>query len=1484
MFSHALRAVLRTAAKRLLLAAIVLIMGTMARAGGDAGKTLEIKPNDHISIIGDTLADRMQHDGWLDTYLISRFPSYDLVLRNLGFAADELKIGLDASNKLALNSFRSLNFGTPDQWLTKTKSDVIFAFFGYDESFAGEAGLAKFKKDLTDFIKITSGKKYNGASAPRLVLFSPIAHENLHSPNLPDGSANNKRLEMYTAAMAEVARANNITFVDLFHPTKELYAKNKQPLTINGIHLNERGNELVAQIIDKALFAKGQDPNRPTDKMEDIRRAVLDKNHIWFNRYRTVDGYSMYGGRAGLKFVDGQTNKVVMDRELEILDVMTANRDKKIWAVAQGKEFKVDDSDTPPFVPVVSNLPGKLEGGKHIFLDPGDEAIKRMSLPKGMKVNLFASEKEWPELTNPVQMSWDTKGRLWVAVWHSYPHWKPKDKMDDKLLIFEDTQGTGKADKMTVFADNLHCPTGFEFWNDGVIVAQVPNIIFLKDTTGRDKADTRVTLLSGMDSADTHHSSNSFVMDPGGAFYWQEGTFHHTQVETPWGPPVRNTNAGVYRYEPRTQKFETYVNFGFANPHGHVFDRWGQDIVVDGTGAQPYNGTLFSGQTEGAQRHAKPPQVYQQKTRPCAGTEILSSSHFPDDMQGNLLVCNVIGFQGILQYKLREKGASLEGIEVDPVVSSGTTKGKKAVGGDFNFRPSDVRVGPDGAIYFLDWNNPIIGHMQHNLRDPNRDHEHGRIYRITYEGRPLLKPTKIAGEPIAKLLENLKSTEDRVRYWTRIELTGRPTKDVIAAAQKWLLTLDPKDADVEHQKMEALWLHQSHNVVNEELLRQMLRSPDYHARAAATRVLCYWRDRVDNPLALLHAQINDSQPRVRLEAIRALSFFRPEGALNVALDLLTHPDDPYLNYTFTETMETLMLRSGVTKKDRKNLSIGQSLVKMLDNKGVTAERKVGLMEAIARHGSAADLEVLWRRGIESKTYAPPVQKEILGWLAEAASLRRVQPAIAPESVVKLLSDSAGDPLLQAEAIRLATAWKIADAAGELRRIAQDAKAKLPTRFAAIDGLAVLTGADSAKALQVLAEASNPVAIRFRAAMAVANQDVGTGAQAAAKALASATDKDDTGPVIEAFLARKGGSDSLAAALEKQKISADGAKRILRSMLLAGRNDAALANVASKFAGLEAATKAPTPQEVTKIMAEVTAKGDAVRGERVFRRADVGCMKCHAISQAGGHIGPDLGPVGGASPLDYIITSVLDPSLAIKEEYLTKMIATTSGKIVTGIQVERNKNHVVLKDATGKLIKIAQADIESEANGKSLMPDGITRFLTKGEQLDLLRFVSELGKPGPFALSKATTIQRWKKLREVTPALSGGIPNREVIRDAILAASPEAWEPVYSMVSGKLPLDELHKADGAKFLYLQGEVDVKQAGPVDFLMESTEPATFWIDEDAFEKQTKATVDLSPGRHRITVRVALGNSPAPTLRLELRKAANSQANFVVVHGDD
>src|SRR5437764_9627294 len=518
-----------------------------------------------------------------------------------------------------------------------------------------------------------------------------------------------------------------------------------------------------------------------------------------------------------------------------------------------------------------------------------------MTVAKNLKVNLFASEEMFPELVNPVQTAWDAKGRLWVAVWPTYPHWKPKEEMNDEIRILEDTDGDGKADKCTVFADKLHCPTGFEFTNGGVLVAQAPDLLFLKDTDGDDKADVRQRVLSGLDSADTHHTANSFVLDPGGAVYFQEGTFHHTQVETPWGPPQRCANAGVYRYEPRAQKFDVYISYGFANPHGHVFDRWGQDIVVDGTGANPYHAALFSGHLDYPNKHNAPPQVYKQRTRPCPGMEYLSSRHFPPEFQGNLLVPNVIGFQGILRYKIEDKGSSFTGTELEPVLSSL----------DPNFRPSDIKIGPDGAIWFIDWHNPIIGHMQHNLRDPSRDREHGRIYRVTYEGRKLLKPVKIAGEPIDKLLDLLKEPEDRVRYRARIELSGRDTDQVIAAVKPWIAALDRKDAHYEHNMLEGLWVYQNQNVVNEDLLKRELKSPEFRARAAATRVLCYWRDRIPDALEILKKLAVDPHPRVRLEAVRAASFFPLAQAIEIPLLSADQPTDIYLDFVRKETMRAL---------------------------------------------------------------------------------------------------------------------------------------------------------------------------------------------------------------------------------------------------------------------------------------------------------------------------------------------------------------------------------------------------------------------------------------------------------------------------------------------------------------------------------------------------------------------------------------------------
>ena len=906
-----------TTPRRGAVAALACALTLLTTGGGRAAGSFELRPNDHICIIGNTLAERLQLDGWLETLLQARFPKHELVVRNLGFSADEI-----------VTRMRSKNFGTPDEWLSgrgepiggyqenrferiNTQADVIFAFFGANEAYAGQAGLEPFKQQLRDWITHTLSQKYNGESAPRLVLFSPIAHEDLGNPDLPDGREHNALLALYTRAMADVARELSVVFVDLFAPSAELYRTVKAPLTLQGIHLNSEGNRQVAQVIDRELF--GTAPAHQDAYLARLRQAVVDKDAFWYRRYRVPDGYSTYGDRAFLNFVRGTpsnvnaeqlgktpkedvlpTNYEVLQRELPILDVLTANRDRRIWAVSRGADAKadpkVDDSDVPPAISARTNFPRVPT-----FLS-AEESAKQITPGAGIKVDVFASEKDFPELVNPVQLAFDPRGRLWVAIWKSYPHWQPNTPMDDKLLILEDTNGDGRADKRTVFAGDLSNPTGFEFWNGGVILAQQPNVVFLKDTNGDDRYDVKDVILHGFDSADTHHAINSFTFDPGGALYMQEGIFHRTQVETPWGAPVRQADGGVYRFEPRTWKLEVYIPMNFPNPHGHVFDRWGRDIVFDATGGQPFYGPSFSTKKYyPAMETRKAPKPGDVRVRPVGGTEILSSRHFPEAMQGNLIVLNTIGFRGLLSYRLTEDGAGLKSTEVDPIAQSA----------DENFRPVDAEVGPDGALYFVDWHNPIIGHMQHNLRDTTRDREHGRVFRVTYPGRPLLTPARIAGQPVAQLLDLLKEPEDRVRYRTKIELSGRDTTEVLAALRGWIERLDAKDPQYEHHMMEALWVQQWHNRVDEKLLTRMLKSSEPWARAAATRVLCYWRDRIPSALDLLKAQVNDPHPAVRLEAVRATSFFQTADAAKVALESLNHPQDRFLEYTLDQTMTTL---------------------------------------------------------------------------------------------------------------------------------------------------------------------------------------------------------------------------------------------------------------------------------------------------------------------------------------------------------------------------------------------------------------------------------------------------------------------------------------------------------------------------------------------------------------------------------------------------
>jgi lysophospholipase L1-like esterase len=849
------------------------------------GPRLELHKRDRIIVIGNTLAERMQYYGHFETLLYARFPQLDLVVHNLGYSADELTLRP-----------RQAHFDDHGHTLNDEKPDVLFAFFGFNESFAGPAGLDKFKTDLENFIKASTTTKYNGKNAPRLVLFSPIAHEDLKNPHIIDGKKNNENIRLYTDAMAGLAAKYGVVFVDLLTPTKRLFEASSRPLTINGIHLSDEGYRQLAPKLDLALF--GPPPATSQADLKALYAAVQEKNLQFFYDYRAVNGCYIYGGR---KAPFGIVN---FPAEMAKLRKMIQNREERIWALAQGQNVAatIDDANTGDFVKVVSNVKTPI----HIST-PAEEQ-KTFTLPEGYAINLFASEVEFPALEDPVTMTFDSRGRLWVGTMPSYPMYLPGTKPNDKVLILEDANDDGKADRCTTFADGLHLPIGIELGDGGVYLSQMPNLMFLKDTDGDDRADTRELIMHGFDSADSHHALHAFTWDPGGGLYWQEGTFHYSQTETPYGPR-RCNEAGIFRWEPRSWKLDVFVSYGFANPWGHYFDRWGQNFVADASGGANYFGTAFSGQVVYPQKHGSMKQFFPMQWRPTCGCELVSSRHFPEDTQGDYLLNNNIGFQGILRYRVKEDGSGFAGTPIEPLLKST----------DPNFRPVALQFGPDGALFVVDWFNPLVGHMQHSLRDPNRDHTHGRIWRITYPSRPLVDKPRIADASVPSLLDLLKSYEDRTRFRARRELRERPEHDVLSALDKWTASLSKSDPEYWRQVLEALWLRQSLDEVDIPLLKQVLTCPEPRARAAATRVLCYWRDRISDTLDLLRKQVNDEHPRVRLEAIRALSFFDRDQvatAEEIALESLLHPQDDYLEYTLNETNKTLDRRIADQKKGR----------------------------------------------------------------------------------------------------------------------------------------------------------------------------------------------------------------------------------------------------------------------------------------------------------------------------------------------------------------------------------------------------------------------------------------------------------------------------------------------------------------------------------------------------------------------------------------
>lgn len=846
---------------------------------------LEPKTEAHIAFIGNSLFDRMRDYGDFEALLHQRFPQQHLVVRNLSWSADEV----------ALRP-RPEGFGDLNDYLTENQTDIIFAAFGFNESFKGEAGVAEFETLLKAFLIELKSHHYNGKTTPQIILVSPTPAEKPHEEL-------NAQIQLYTAAMKKVAQAEGVGFADVFDPLLALKSNNQT--TINGVHLNEQGYRSFSEELFRAVFHE----TAPTLN-EGVRAAVVEKETKFFQYYRPLNYYYIKGGRAEPYGV------VNFPGELEKLKQMVANRDQLIWNIAEGKvtpEKKppaepdvtelVDDSNTLPLPAITGDRP------VNEWLSPEDE-LKAFKIDPRFEVNCFVSEEDFPEFVKPIAMRFDGQGRLWVSTSITYPQILPGHVPEDKILILEDTNHDGKADKCSVWADKLHIPLSFEFGNGGIFVSDQPNLTFIKDTDGDGKADFRQKLLTGFGTEDSHHALHDFAWSPEGDLIFRESIFHHSQVETPYGP-VRARDSSFFRYTPKTGKLIAFGNYLSTNPWGITFDDWGFHV-----GSHPvFASAVHALNAPYPDIHVPAGSYFPAYSGTC-GQDFLTSSHWPNELRKN--------------HFMRVRYKPTNEVELHEWIQQDTHFEEKKVGIVFqstnlSFIPVDIQQGPDGAMYVADWYNPVKGHMQYSLRDTRRDKKSGRIWRITAKGQALEEAPKISGASIPELLDLLRSENYRTRYHAKVELRDLGSTKIAEA-----LSNIPFGASSLQEFMEAIWMQNwlqkeaSRSSTEKDIKTRMAAldvvgiedfvlvgsmliddKADPKARAAAARALRF----LSVPMTgWLRDATNDPSGLVRLEAAISASYIGTPEALEAALDLLQHPMDSYLTYALRTALDSYTLQ------------------------------------------------------------------------------------------------------------------------------------------------------------------------------------------------------------------------------------------------------------------------------------------------------------------------------------------------------------------------------------------------------------------------------------------------------------------------------------------------------------------------------------------------------------------------------------------------
>ncbi|MEZ6048955.1 MAG: HEAT repeat domain-containing protein [Planctomycetaceae bacterium] len=686
--------------------------------------------------------------------------------------------------------------------------------------------------------------------------------------------------------------------------------------------------------------------------------------------------------------------------------------------------------------------------------------------------------------------------------------------------------------------------------------------------------------------------------------------------------------------------------------------------------------------------------------------------------------------------------------------------------------------------------------------------------------------------------------------------------------------------DYDHHLLEALWVYQSWREPNLELLNRLLNSENHQARAAAVLVLTDWIDEVPNSFELLAAAAKDEHPLVRLDAIRGLAKIPKAESMLAALEVLDQPMDTFLDYAMWVTARDLQPEwfPAVQQGDARFLqdtdkllflfnAMGgdggvNSLITLVKQNKIPTEQRSAVYRLFLQQPNPAALGLVFDSVLDTDT---PLENRVnwLSQLADVSSNRKVIPAGDLSKVAPLLKSDQAE--LRLAAIRAVGAWKVSGQEAALFSKLKNRDLSVAEQQIVLQALAQLGSPEGLEQIRKIASSSENLQLKTAAVLALLNQNDPSAAALAAELLAGANSTDNVTSLIQPIIANDELAKSFIKEVGSQKLPRDVAVLSLRQIEQSGRKLPKLMAAITSSAQIQTGPRKLSEDEMARMVKLIQTEGDAARGEMIYRRQALACQSCHAIAGAGGRVGPDILSLGASAQPDYLVNSLLDPNDKVKENYHTTVIITDEGKTLSGIKLRETDTAVILRNAEDNEFSVPLDQIDEEIQGTSMMPTGLTDNLTEAEFVDLVRFLSELGRTENFSVSKKLQARSWQVLQFSDEA------SYQMHADRVSSVTEDLpvfrWSPAYATVDGKLPLDilpgfRIRQPQNAKgFGFARAKLIVDEAVNAEIKLNDGQHLEVWLDAKPLDTTSSAPITLTEGEHWLTIKVKLDDRTLP-----------------------